>query len=282
MNKLTSDEFLNILDILKDLSKITNKPIEKIIDEILKLSDDKIREIIKIDNPCHKEIKIYMYLKKNELPQEVKELLNKSIEEKNYKINDILKVIEKLIKENRKTEIVKYINAISDAKSVNSASWAENIILDPKTYAVENRTLFVETIANAQSNIKAEYGSMAARNENILSHEDALEIVDAIVNTKEDYQSIYAYHVARREDVLKRNDALCLVKSIALTKNIYEAEYIYNLIRNEELITREDLLLLISSIKKAKTKDEIKEIYMEIITKYTENTPILTKRRLKA
>ena len=55
MNKQTPDDFLNILDILKDLSKITNKSIEKIIKSMVKgrllnsygYSDDDLEDAIK-------------------------------------------------------------------------------------------------------------------------------------------------------------------------------------------------------------------------------------------
>lgn len=282
MSKITTDDFLNILTILKDLSNITNYSIEEIINKIQRLTEEEIREILKIENPYHKEIKIYIHLKNKELPSEAKSVLNQNIKNNNYKINNILVIIEKLIKEDKKFEIVKYINAISNATSIDSASYAESIVLEPKTDSVENRAEFVEVVANSNSRIKAEYGSMASKNENILSHKDALEIVKTLVNAKEGYQTLYTYHVARRKEVLKRNDALCIIKSIASAKYIYEAEYIYNLIRNEELIIREELLELIASIKKANTKEEIKEIYIEILTKYTKNTPILVKRRTKA
>jgi len=299
IKELNDNDFNNMIS-----SVVQPNELKKIMD----LTEGQIKDFLNTDNNELKVVKLYLYLKKEQLSSDVKEILEKNLRNQNSNIYFALGVIEKfkslgrndvidfikVIELSDKTyqgmyasvvardenvlqreDAIEFVKAILNSKWYYQAEYASVVATNPKVLKLDNAIEFVDRITKASSIYASRYASEITTDNNLLQKESAIDIIEIITSTKEHYQAYISSKISTNVNLLAHRDIKEIVKLVATAKGKYQAEQVHELLKNKYILSTSDLLENIRLLTTAKTEEEAQKIKMEVL--YSANNSLVNK-----
>lgn len=251
-----------------------------ITNENIKVSDEELKDIIDTRDIKLKVSKFYLYSKRYELSDDIREEIEKQIEKDNVNVYYALGVIERYYALGR-NDAINFVRAISNSKFEYQARCAKEVALEQSIYTRDDAIKFVEVIANTKEFFQAEYAKETALDINVLKNNKAVTLVSLVASAPFEYQSKYAYFTATNLKVLKRNDAVNLVRTISNSLKSYQAKYASFVATDENVLQRNDTLEIISDVASARDEMDAKKMTTYVINILEEENSKNPKVKIK-
>ena len=304
---MKKDVFIKLIKELND--KAFNDMINLVIlpdelEKIINLTDKEVEDILNTSCPQLKATKLYLYLKQENLSDEVKKILEKNVKTDNNNIYYTLGVIEKFNYLNRediidfikvlelsdkdyqakyasivasddnvlkRSDAIEFVKLVANSKWYYQAEYASQIATNEEILKLDNALEFVKKITKSQSIYSAKYASKVIVDNNLLKKDDAIDFIEIITASKNHYQALAASELSVRPSILERDDAKEIIQLVATSKEKYQTECAYDLLKNKKALTCDNLLHHIRLITTAQDEKKAQKIKIDILCSTNNN-----------
>jgi len=232
----------------------TNKT--KGYEELLKLTDEQIEDILKQETTELKFLKIYMDLKANTIPENIKQLVQTKLEECPKKLDMIISMLESssLL---RRTDAYNFFELVFET-DYNIAECVVDASTDEALLSRADAIEFVKVLANSETD-QGYYVRDCVIDEGLLAHKDALEIVKIVANAEDEEHIEYACRAACDCYVLDMENAIEVVRLFANAENPDLLETATELF-SDSICERKDALEFFKIALNAKGDRQVEEV----------------------
>lgn len=258
-------ELIRKMNIELEMEKIFGKDYKR---ELLKLSDEEVKEILSLEDSKLFVAQMYLFLNKDRIPKEIYITLNFKLIEKNTNIYELISLLgnDEFLK---RKDAYSIIDKMVHGESVSYDAINELIFNPDITFPL----VVLETIASCKQKYQADALKDLAIKFN--GGENILNILQIISTSKGEKQAEKACEFVLNFDVLNKNNRLVMafLQAISNAEYDYQAENAYLAATSESILNHKDNVRIVKLISKTIGKEKcgkVKEVALnENILKYS-------------